>query len=106
MADKPEKAEKAEKKDAKGAGEKKSTPHTAARNEKKKSRWTEAVCVKYAKRFQTREEWAAGAPSSYKAAVSHGWEKVCCAHMSSKPAPKATPVKKSAPAAKPLKRSA
>jgi len=49
MADKPEKAEKPEKKDKAPASKKESTPQTAVRDQKKQSRWTEALCVKHAR---------------------------------------------------------
>ncbi len=46
-----------------------------------KGRWTEALCQRYAKRFLSRDEWASGHPSSFKAAGAHGWEIACTAHM-------------------------
>ena len=75
---------------------KESAPHEQARDEKKKSRWTLEVCMKYARRFDSREAWQTGAPSSFKSAVSHGWVDACCAKMSAKPVKKA--VAKRAPA--------
>ena len=57
------------------------TPAEHIRHEKKKSRWTLETCMRAAKRFTTREEWAFGAPSSYKAASAKGWDIQCCAHM-------------------------
>ncbi len=64
------------------------TPQHAAKAEKKKSRWTVQTCLKAAKRFQTRAQWASNAPSSYKAASAKGWVEQCCKHMS-EPAKKA-----------------
>lgn len=51
------------------------------RREKVNSRWTQNLCQRYAKRFLSREEWESGHPSSFKAAVAHGWELACSAHM-------------------------
>ena len=45
------------------------------------SKWTYERCLKYAKRYQSEEEWSKGAPSSYKAAKSHGWVEKCCTHF-------------------------
>lgn len=47
------------------------------KKEKKQSRWTLDLCKKYARRFDSAEAWAKGAPACYKAAVAHGWEKEC-----------------------------
>ncbi|MBM4250781.1 MAG: hypothetical protein FJ146_02300 [Deltaproteobacteria bacterium] len=58
-----------------------STPAEHMRREKKKSRWTLETCQRVARRFTTREEWAYGAPSSFKAATAKGWDIQCCAHM-------------------------
>lgn len=60
----------------------------------KPNRWTLAVCMKAAKRFDSVEAWKHGFPSSYKAAVSRGYDKQCSAHMTTK-----ATVKKLAPAA-------
>jgi hypothetical protein len=59
-------------------------PQEHMRKEKKKSRWTADTCMHAAKRFATRDEWAHGAPSSFKAAVAKGWDGDCCAHMTVK----------------------
>jgi hypothetical protein len=42
-----------------------------------KIKWTLARCKKFARRFHNEAEWQAGAPSSYKSAVAHGWMKDC-----------------------------
>lgn len=72
------------------------------KREAKKSRWTPALCMKFAKRFDNEHDWSAGAPSSYKAAVARGYLKDCTKHMtakapakvSKKPAAVKTPAKK------------
>ena len=64
----------------------------------KKSRWTLEACVKAAKRFQTREDWAERAPSSYKAALARGFVPQCTKHMQGKPVRKVGPAPKQAPA--------
>lgn len=65
-------------------------PKQYGKKEKKsKSRWTLELCMKAAKRFATREEFEFGTPSAFKAAVAHGWDAKCCAHMKAA-APKAT----------------
>ncbi len=69
--------------------------HEIKKRESKGSRWTLEACMKAAKRFDSVEAWSKGFPSSYKAAVSRGYDKQCSAHMTSG---KAT-VKKVAPAA-------
>lgn len=46
-----------------------------------KSRWTLEVCSKAASRFESEEAWAQGFPSSYKAAVAHGFVAECMRHM-------------------------
>ncbi len=66
--------------------------------EKKKSRWTLDACLKAAKRFQTREDWAERAPSSYKAALARGFVPQCTKHMQGKPVKKVAPAPKKAPA--------
>lgn len=63
-------------------GTAKKAPAAAAKREKtKKSPWTEARCMKAARRFTTATEWESGAPSSFKAATARGWLKDCTAHM-------------------------
>jgi hypothetical protein len=57
------------------------SPQESQKREKKKSPWTLEKCQKAARRFASPEEWAKGAPSSYKAAVSRGWEHDCTQHM-------------------------
>ncbi len=69
------------------------SPMEHAKKEKKQSRWTLQACVKAAKRFQSREDWAARAPSSYKAALARGFVPQCVKHMQGKPAKKEAPVK-------------
>jgi hypothetical protein len=49
----------------------------------KKSAWSVERCLKAAHRFTSEEEWKKGAPSSYKAAVSHGWHAECCRSFTS-----------------------
>ena len=44
--------------------------------------WTEARCLKHAKRYDSLTEWKKGHQSSYKAAESHGWINSCSSHMS------------------------
>ena len=47
----------------------------------KKVAWSLKRCKKAANRFNNVDEWANGAPSSYKAACSHGWLDECTSHM-------------------------
>jgi len=49
---------------------------------REKEKWSLERCKKAASRFIEEGAWKAGAPSSYKAAVSHGWREQCVAHMS------------------------
>ncbi len=71
-----------EKKEAKPAAtESAGSPQLSQKKEKKVSRWTQETCKKSALRFQTRQDWSVGHPSSYKAAVAKGWDTACCAHM-------------------------
>jgi hypothetical protein len=89
MAEKKEKA--ADKGADKGAAKAETvadTPADAVRGAKKKSRWTLEACMKAARRFDVRAEWAEGAPSSYKAAVARGWVEQCAKHMTGTPARK------------------
>lgn len=66
------------KKAAEGAGEELNlNTNNHATKEKRKSRWTIEACKKAARRFDSRDAWAQGAPSSYKSAVAHGWEAEC-----------------------------
>lgn len=53
-------------------------------NAKPKREWTIQACKKAAGRFTTEEQWAEGAPSSYKVATSRGWINECLSHMSSR----------------------
>lgn len=100
-------AEKKEKEKAEGAGKSESTPQLDAKREQNKSRWTLALCKKFAKRFHSVDEWKVGTPSCYKAAEARGWVKECSALMkpSSKPV-KARAVKPAVEAAKPKKTKA
>ncbi len=50
---------------------------------KKASKWSYERCLKYSKRYHSQEEWKKGSPSSYKAAVSHGWVEQCCSYYKS-----------------------
>lgn len=70
-------AGKGTKKKAEGGEELNLNNHNHATKEKRKSRWTVEACKKAARRFDSREAWAQGAPSSYKSAVAHGWEAEC-----------------------------
>ena len=54
------------------------------RDDKKASRWDVKTCMKYARRFETEEAWAHGAPSSYKAAFARGFVAECTKHMTGK----------------------
>ena len=92
MAENKEKpADKGAKKEAAPKAETVSdTPQDAARREQRKSRWTLQTCMKVAKRFNARTEWAAGAPSCYKAATAKGWVDQCAKHMTNAPARKTT----------------
>jgi hypothetical protein len=45
------------------------------------TKWTLARCMKYAKRYQSEQEWVNGSPASYKAASYWNWVDQCCAHM-------------------------
>lgn len=53
--------------------------HGYKKDKRVKQPWTLQRCLKAARRFATEEEWRQGAPSSYKAAHSHGWVKDCFA---------------------------
>jgi hypothetical protein len=66
---------KKEKKAEGGDGEE--VVHAHVSRVKKKSLWTLERCKKYARRFKTEIEWAAGAPASYKSAQAHGWVAQC-----------------------------
>ena len=83
MADKKD-APKKEKDEAVGGEKVKS----GKRDETKVSRWTVAMCHKFAKRFHTENDWAKGAPSSYKAALARGFMTDCTKHMAAMPAKK------------------
>jgi hypothetical protein len=82
MADKKE----AKKDDAAAGGEKAEKKVGGKREEKQASRWTKDLCMKFAKRFTSEHEFAAGAPSAYKAAMARGFMADCTKHMT---APKA-----------------
>lgn len=72
----------AEKKDKKPKEENQEAEVVHAFGKKeKKSPWTVDRCFKAAKRFDSVEAWAKGAPSSYKAADAHGWVEKCSGHM-------------------------
>lgn len=51
--------------------------HVHTQRVKKKSAWTLERCMKFARRFKSEMEWAAGAPASYKSAEAHGWIAQC-----------------------------
>ncbi len=65
------------KKKTEGGEELNLTNNTHEAKEKKKSRWSLETCKKAARRFDSRDAWAQGAPSSYKSACAHGWEAEC-----------------------------
>ncbi len=94
----------AESKNAKNAAKAAAASEAATENfdkkkrEHKVSRWTPEACARAAKRFDHREAWQVGHPSSFKAAVARGWDADCCKHMTGK-APKAAAAKVKAPAA-------
>jgi hypothetical protein len=83
----------------KSAPENQTTPQEQAKEDARKAKkvWTLEKCKEAARRFSTREEWQAGAPSSYKSAVHHKWDSECCAAMkpnsgaTTKASPKANP---------------
>lgn len=88
MAEEKKTEDKKEKKKGKGDAEAAATPavdglapSAVDKRKAKESRWTIALCKKAAHRFGTRDEWAQGAPSSYKAAVARGWDQECCKGM-------------------------
>lgn len=95
-----ENVEKKEGKKEEGASKSGGAPSAQAKREAKKSRWTIALCKKYAKRFHSAEAWAEGAPASFKAAKSKGWLKECVALMK----PAASKPKKTSSSAKPSKK--
>jgi tRNA G37 N-methylase Trm5 len=76
MADSKEAAPKAKKEKKKEDGGEQVHVHNSHR-EKTKSKWTFDRCKKFASRFKTEMEWAAGAPASYKSAQAHGWVTQC-----------------------------
>lgn len=85
------------KKQEAAAGAETGSEHTTPaqkKREEKQSRWTAALCMKFAKRFDNEMDWAAGAPSSYKAAVARGFLKDCTKHMTGKSAAKPAAAKK------------
>jgi hypothetical protein len=51
------------------------------REEAAPSRWTLPTCMKIARRFDSEDAWAKGAPSCYKAATSRGFAIECMKHM-------------------------
>ncbi len=73
---------------AKEGGAAKPKASQKAREDKKASRWDLKLCVKFAKRFESEEAWAVGAPSSYKAAVARNLVAECTKHMKAAPASK------------------
>ena len=77
----------------------------AGRVKSKKTEWTEARCLKAAKRFTTVMDWQAGAPSSFKAATDRSWMKACTSHMTKGVSPIKTG-KKAQPKAQTHKKSA
>ena len=51
------------------------------KRKKDKRKWVIADCKKFAGRYDNEQDWKAGSPSSYKAAVSHNWVKDCLDHQ-------------------------
>jgi hypothetical protein len=70
-------APKAKKEKKTDDGEGGEVVHAHVARVKKKSLWTLDRCKKYARRFSTESDWAAGAPASYKSAQAHGWIAQC-----------------------------
>ena len=70
-----EKKEKKEKKVEGDGGD--SVVHVHSTRAKTKSLWSLERCQKFARRFKSESEWAAGSPSSYKSAQAHGWVQLC-----------------------------
>jgi hypothetical protein len=93
MAEKKDKAQG-------GEGEESKSPKTQKKREEKISRWTLELCMKYAKRFDSVDAWAQGAPSCFKAATARGFVAKCSSHMSGKTKTVATPKTKTAAPAK------
>ena len=50
----------------------------------KKSRWDKGACLKEARKFESRTEWARKSGSSYNVAAENGWIDDCCKHMTPK----------------------
>jgi hypothetical protein len=107
--------------ETKPAAKKEAAPAAAAGGEKKAHNprvkkkevfWTLERCMKTARRFHSLEEWAAGTPSCYKAAVARGYVAQCTSHMTTKttkvvkPVTKVADKKKPAPAAAKFKKTA
>jgi hypothetical protein len=83
MADKAEATKKEPKKKETAAQE-----ETSGMMQKPtKAKWTVERAMKAARRFDTEDAWKAGAPASYKAAISHGWVAACIRHMNAKVKP-------------------
>jgi len=82
MSDKEKKEEKVEK--------------VSAAPKEQKMKWSMARCRKQANRFKNEMEWKKGAPSSYKAAMAHGWVSEISAHLKSKSGNMDKPMKKAA----------
>ena len=59
------------------AAEKSKPGNPMAQRKPKKAEWTLSRVINRAKRFDSVESWASGAPSSFKAASSHGWIEKC-----------------------------
>ena len=51
------------------------------KRQKQQSNWNLKKCMKVAKRFENEDDWANGAPSSYKAACANGWKNQCLKNM-------------------------
>ncbi len=94
MSEKTE-APKAEGTEAKGKAKAPKKNLVTAATKTPKKEWTVQACKKAAGRFTTEEEWANGAPSSYKVATHHGWINECLSHMQSRSGAK-TPMRRSA----------
>jgi len=81
-----EKAQSKPQKNANAKGKETKADVVKSENAAKASgpKWTLARCQKYARRFASESQWAAGAPSSYKSAAAHGWLDQCLAVMGGK----------------------
>jgi hypothetical protein len=88
MADQPvAKAPEAQKSEGKKPAPKKRAagPVGVESTRAEKPAWTIERVKKFARRFESKQAWAEGHPSSFKAALSHGWDKQATFKSSSSP---------------------